>query len=270
MERLEAALEKARSDRSGAKAAVTLTTEAVKAVAPEKNIWEMVKEVKIWPRYARKNRITALIQGKQSGPYDLLRTRTLRQMKENGWSSLAITSPNKSCGKSTVAANLALSLSRQVDLKILVLDFDFRRPALHKILGHRPKTSLHEILAGEQPIETAFLRTGPNLAFALNSSAAANPSELIQSNHAQNRLAEIKNAFQPDVMIFDMPPMLASDENVGFLPSVDCGILIGAAKSTTISQLDICEKELSQLTNVLGVVLNKCKFSENDTDYDYY
>ena len=65
---------------------------------------------------------------------------------------------------------------------------------------------------------------------------------------------------------------LASDDHVGFLPHVDCALLISAAESTTMNQLDVCEKELSELTNVLGVVLNKCRFNESDTDYytDYY
>ena len=69
-----------------------------------------------------------------------------------------------------------------------------------------------------------------------------------------------------------MPPMLATDENVGFLPVVDCGLLISAADSTTIGQIDSCEKELAELTNVLGVVLNKCRFADTDSgyDYDYY
>jgi Mrp family chromosome partitioning ATPase len=66
--------------------------------------------------------------------------------------------------------------------------------------------------------------------------------------------------------------MLATDDNVGFLPNVDCGLLVSAADSTSVAQLDICEKELSELTNVLGVVLNKCRFTDDEQgyDYDYY
>jgi len=66
--------------------------------------------------------------------------------------------------------------------------------------------------------------------------------------------------------------MLVGDENVVFLPNVDCSILVGAADSTTNQQLDVCESELAELTNVLGIVLNKCRHSDPDSgnDYDYY
>lgn len=273
MERLEAALEKARNDRQIVRAANTAKTAPVSKPTPAKPVaedkWKTLKKFKISSRIARRHRISTLTQGKNSGPYDLLRTRALRIMSDNNWSTMAVTSPNKTCGKTTVCTNLALSLARQSDLRVLVLDLDLRRPAMHKIVAHRPDRSLHEVLQGKYPIETAFLRYGDNLAFGLNNSPVSNPSELLQSKMTRDRLTEIKEAFKPDLMIFDMPPMLVSDENVGFLPIVDCGLLIGAADSTTIAQLDICEKELAELTNVLGVVLNKCRFTDNDAGYDY-
>jgi len=279
MERLEAALEKARHDRQIVRAANTANTAKLAKAAPapnraaakpvEQDKWKDLKKFKISSRIARRHRISTLTQGKSSGPYDLLRTRALRVMSDNSWSTLAVTSPNKTCGKTTVCANLALSLARQSDLRVLVLDLDLRRPAMHKIISHRSDRSLHEVLRGKYPVETAFIRYGDNLAFGLNNSPVSNPSELLQSKMTRDRLSEIKDVFKPDLMIFDMPPMLVSDENVGFLPIVDCGLLIGAADSTTIAQLDICEKELAELTNVLGVVLNKCRFTDNDAGYDY-
>lgn len=272
MERLEAALEKARNDREAVQnlAAVEQISEKPAFGVDEK--WNALTEIKIGARTARNNRITAITQSKNSGAYDLLRSRALRLISENDWKSIAITSPNKTCGKTTVSLNLALSFARQHDLRIMLLDMDLRRPALHKVLGHRPNASLHEVLLEKKPIESAMVRFGRNLAIGLNNNPAENPSELLQSKSAKSRLAELQEIYKPDITIFDMPPMLVSDDNVGFLPMVDCGLLIGAAESTTIAQVDLCEKELSELTNVLGVVLNKCRFTENDAgyDYDYY
>jgi Mrp family chromosome partitioning ATPase len=276
MERLEAALEKARQERQNVQTADFTAPKPVKPQpAPAEAVvdpWSTLKTVKVSPRIARRNRITAMTQGRESAPYDLLRTRTLRIMNENGWKTLAVTSPNKTCGKTTVSANLAFSLARQEDLRVLVMDMDLRRPAMHKLLNQRPDNNLHEALAGEKLLEGAFLRVGENLAFGLNKAPAINPSELLQSSRTRTRLAEIQELFKPDITIFDMPPMLVSDENFGFLPGVDCGLLIGAADSTTISQLDICEKDLAELTNVLGVVLNKCRYADTNAgyDYDYY
>jgi len=272
MERLEAALEKARQDRETVQAKPVEKNGNTSKTLKTADLWASMRDVKISGRVARNNRISTVKQGKQSGSYDLLRSRALRIMDENGWTSLAITSPNKTCGKTTVCANLAFSLSRQSDLRVIVLDMDLRRPSMHKILGQRPTNSLHQVLQDKHPIEDAFIRVAPNLAFALNNTPATNPSELLQSKLTKSRLNEIREKYQPDLVIFDMPPMLVSDDNVGFLPSVDCALLIGAADSTTIAQLDVCEKELSVLTNVLGVVLNKCRYTDADAGYtnDYY
>ena len=46
--------------------------------------------------------------------------------------------------------------------------------------------------------------------------------------------------------------MLGSDDTLGFLPKADCALLVCAAGSTTLSQIDACERELSNVTNVVG------------------
>ena len=278
MERLEAALEKARQDRRVVRSVSDPAPEPTQAAEiadfppPVPDIWETVKSVTISTRIARKNRITALTHGKSAGPFDLLRSRALRTMAENKWTTLAITSPNRTCGKSTVCTNLALSLSRQSDLKIVVLDLDLRRPTLHRIISSNSKRNLHDVLRGNHPVDSAFVRVAPNLLFGLNATPAKDPSELLQSKLALQKLKEIQKVFEPDLMLIDLPPMLVGDENVGFLPNVDCSLLVAAADSTTKNQLDTCERELSELTNVLGIVLNKCRHPDPDTGskYEYY
>ena len=274
MERLEAALEKARVQRQAAKPAapVAAPEQAAPILLTSEATWKKLLEIKISARVARNNRITTLTNNALSGPYDMLRARAARIMGENNWKRLAITSPSLACGKTTVAANLAISLARQPDIRVLVFDMDMRRPALSKILGHRGRHSLHDVLTQKADIEDQLVRFGDNLAFGLNYSAVRNPAELLQSKRTKEFLDEVERKYLPDFVIFDMPPMLASDDNVGFLQNVDCGLLVGAAEDTTVSQLDTCEKELAELTNVLGVVLNKCRYMGSDSSYndDYY
>lgn len=268
MERLEAALEKARESRRSVlqtKGRVQGRHEIPRAA----ELWHVLPQFKVSNMAAKKHRITAIGTTKGTNSYDLLRSRTLRLMQENGWKTLAVTSPNASCGKTTVCANLAFALARQQDVRVLVFDFDMRRPAMHKILSQRPQSSLHEALQGKVRIADLMVRYGENLAFGLNNRACSNPSELLQSKQTHERLRQIVADYQPDFVIYDLPPMLASDDHVGFLPHVDCALLVGAADSTTLTQLDNCEKELAELTNVLGVVLNKCRFPDEDTAYDY-
>ena len=272
MERLEAALEKARKNRDSVRPPVQISSDSKPADTPLADKWAGLKEIWISPRAARNNRISTLTKSKNSGSYDLLRSRTLRLMLDNDWTTLAITSPNKTCGKTTICVNLALSLARQSDVRIIVLDFDMHRPSMHTILGYRPQASLHEVIQNGQPAEEFLVRIGDNVAFGLNNKPAKAPSELLQSKLTRTTIDRIKIEFRPDLMIFDMPPMLLSDDHVGFLPAVDCTLLVGAADSTTITQLDNCEKELAELTNVLGVVLNKCRYPDHESGYgyDYY
>jgi len=272
MERLEAALEKAREQRKTTKPAesAVVLTNPIEREATDP--WKLLREIKLSSRVARNNRITTLTNNALSGSYDMLRSRTIRIMKENSWNRLAITSPNVACGKTTVTTNLAISMARQSDLRILVFDMDMRRPSLNKLFAHKDRQSLHEVLDGRVEPREQLLRFGDNLAFAFNYQPAQKPAELLQSNRVVARLSEIEKEFQPDLMIFDMPPMLGNDDNVGFLKNVDCALLVGAAGETSVPQLDTCEKELAELTNVLGVVLNKCRYMDAGIgyEYDYY
>ncbi len=269
MERLEAALEKAREKRRSAGIDDTLVKKPQQRGGVARSVWADLPEITISNRHAHANRLAAIGPGPLSGPYDMLRSRALHSMESNRWKRLAITSPTGGCGKSTVATNLALSFARQPEQRVILLDLDLRRPALHKILPHRPMHGLSEVVKGQIEAEDHFVRYGENLAVGLNSKPTSSPAELLQSQQMTDFLMKIETRFQPSLMIFDMPPMLMSDDNVGFLKNVDCALLIGAAESSTVSQLDICEKDLVELTNVLGIVLNKCRFTDSSTGYDY-
>ena len=73
----------------------------------------------------------------------------------------------------------------------------------------------------------------------------------------------------PDVILVDMPPMLATDDVVAFLPNVDAVLLVAAAGASQIAEVDDCERELSERTNVMGVILNKCRYISDKYNYKY-
>ena len=76
--------------------------------------------------------------------------------------------------------------------------------------------------------------------------------------------------YDPTVILFDMPPMLVSDDAIGIAAQVDCVLLIAAAESTTVQDVDVCERDLAAQTNVLGVILNKCRYLDRSYGYSYY
>ena len=272
MEKLETAMARARERRRNVLAQGTPATTAIHGVFKPRSgtaNWKTVPEVPFVSARARRFRITALSGGKEAAAYDLLRSRTLRLMGDRSWKRVAITSPEAASGKSTVALNLALALARQKDLRIMLFDADFRRPGLHKFIGHAPSHSMHEVLTGSVAFADIATRIGSNLIVGLNKDAAGNPAELFQAQRAREVLDEIQRDWCPDFMIFDTPPMLATDDHVSFMPRVDCAILVAAAERSRLANIDYCEKELGQLTQVLGVVLNKCRYPDEGAEYAY-
>ena len=64
--------------------------------------------------------------------------------------------------------------------------------------------------------------------------------------------------------------MLTGDDTMAFLARVDCVLLLAAAEQTSIKQIDKCERDIASQTNVMGVILNKCRYMDRDNAYDYY
>jgi Mrp family chromosome partitioning ATPase len=115
-------------------------------------------------------------------------------------------------------------------------------------------------------------RLNRNLVFGMNDRAVRNSSEVLQSHQTEELLSALEETFQPDYMLFDMPPMLAADDAYGFLTHVDAALIVVEAEKTPMAQVDVVERQISEVTGVLGVVLNKCNYTDGvyASDYGYY
>ncbi len=267
MERLQAAIEKARTRRQDTRTQGSAPRPEAPATGVEA-AWASLAALEIHSSKLRKNRLVAFESGPDAAPYDMLRTRMLQQARKNNWRRVAIVSPHAGCGKTTTAANLVFSFSRQKDLRCIILDLDLRRIGLGKALDQKRTYSMADVLERRVSFADHGLRYGTNVAVGLNSTTASSPSELLQSQQTRDVLAEIEAAYQPDLMIFDMPPLMSSDDNYGFLKNVDCALILAEADTTTIEQVDAAERQVADLTNVLGVVLNKCRYNEGAYGYE--
>lgn len=276
MERLQAAIEKARQQRTEPASPKTRRTQQTSSSASNPQnltLWESLPEANFKRAQMHRNRIMAFEGGQESAPFDMLRTRMLQQAKQHGWKRVALVSPHSNCGKSTIAANLGFSLARQRDTYSMVLDFDLRRAGLTKLLGLHSAFGMADVMDQKADFTDAAKRYGPNVAFGINGGAKArNPSEILQSPKTSEVLAEISAAYEPDIMLFDMPPLMASDDNFGFLENVDCALILVAAEKTPMSQIDVAERHVAELTNVMGIILNKCRYPSkaHGYEYDYY
>jgi Mrp family chromosome partitioning ATPase len=276
MERLKAALDKARTSREeGAKRSATARVPAGPAGLRRKRTeavnaaWAAIERIEVDPSQAVKNRLVTLAGGTDAASFDILRTKVLQLTAANNWRRIALTSPLPGSGKTTTTLNLAVSLSRQGELRIVVIDLDLRRPALSRALGVRGDGNVAAILEGRHSFADHARRLGDNLALAMNYSNAHAASDLLLRRTSAAIIDEIEREYQPDLMLFDMPPLLVNDDASAFLGRVDCGIIVAEADNSTINQVDLCEKEVAEQTNVLGVVLNKCRFPSDGYAYYY-
>ncbi|MBT53150.1 MAG: exopolysaccharide biosynthesis protein [Mameliella sp.] len=242
-------------------------TPTPKTIVDVEHAWSGLPELTVDKAHLARNRIiTATREDPAHGAFDVLRTRLLQTLSENGWRRVAITSPGKDCGKTFTAANLAISLSRQENCRTLLMDLDMRRPSLHHVLGVGSPGSVGDMLRGMISPETHLHRmgrnpinAGRNIAFALNDRPEAYASELLQDPRSAETLRAIDEHYAPDVVLFDLPPALFYDDVIAARPLFDGVLLVVGGGLTTESEISEVERRLGDSMPVLGMVLNKAE-----------
>ncbi|MCF8486645.1 MAG: CpsD/CapB family tyrosine-protein kinase [Rhodobacteraceae bacterium] len=276
MERIQEAIAKARATRDATPApAARVAPTAMEPSLDSTQVgvtaaWGALSPLVIPQKLATKGRIVTISGGKEATAFDAMRTKVIQQMRANNWRRLAITSPAAGCGKTTISLNLAFSLARQPDLRSILVELDLRRPSIAQTLQFKPKAGFSQVLEGRSTFADCAVGFGNNLAIAANTGPVRNAAEMLQSSATPVCLAEIEATYAPDIMIFDMPPMLVTDDAMAFAGQVDCVLLVAAAESTTIKEVDTCEREIASQTNVMGVILNKCRYMGQEYGYGYY
>lgn len=272
MEKLQNALQKARAQRtSPPKDRASAPPRKPRGQSDSDDMWSQIKPLELDSDHLVSQRVVTDAARTEARHFDILRTKVVLQMKRMGWSRVAVTSPSPVCGKTTTACNLALGVGRQRDLSAILIDLDLRRPGVAKLLHASPENSISDVLDGHVPFHEQALRYRDNVAISMNKARAHDPSRLLLQQGSLDVLDQIEEDYQPDMMLFDLPPLLVSDDARAFLKNVDCALIIARAERTTAEEIDACEKEVRDLTNVLGVVLNGSRFGATAANYgDYY
>lgn len=191
--------------------------------------------------------------------FDLLRTRLRQTTQEHGWTNIAITAPTSSCGNTFTAVNLALSLSRISGSRTALMDFNLRNPGIAQAFEMTPRGSMQDFLAGHAAIGDHMVKISDTLALGLNNAADHNSAETLQAAETAHTLERMRAALQPELVIYDMPPMLAYDDVSAFLPQLDGVLLVSDGTQTMARELMECERMLEGQVPLLGVVLNRAR-----------
>ena len=242
---------------------------ALRAAAAVDTAWRALPAYHPDPKHLERGRCVSFAGGPAAAHFDVMRTKLLQQIRGKSWRRIAITSPGPNCGKTMICLNLAFSLARQHDVRCIVIEMDLRRPSMARILGDTSGHQLAEVLAGKAQAADHLIGHGRNLGFGTNRKPSPHSAELLQSPEAAAALDLIEARYQPTLMLFDMPPMQISDDTMAAMGLMDAALLVGAAESTTVAEIDRCEQELATRTNVIGVVLNKCRYLDKSEGYGY-
>jgi capsular exopolysaccharide synthesis family protein len=272
MEKIKQALERARDARTLTKKSDKNPIVSRKALQPEfqsKITYTKTKSIEISKDSLREKRvIVGDTADSISDQYKVLRTHVLQRLKANQWNSLAITSPTEGCGKTLMSINLAISLAREVNHSVLLVDLDLRRPSIQQYFFQDEQSGISEYLTEKKELsDILFNPSLERLVILPGNKPIANSSEMLSSPKMLQLVEELKNRYPNRIVIFDMPPLLLCDDMIAFSPYVDAIMLVieeGVTKKDELKK----SYQLLEDRNILGTVLNKSK--DTAPTYGYY
>lgn len=218
----------------------------------------------------KRNRLIAKIAPKSpiTEQYRTIRTNIQFSAVDTPIRSLIVTSAAPGEGKSTTASNLAVVFAQQ-GKKVLLVDSDLRKPTLHYTFGVTNTIGLTNILTRQISLSEGIRHTDvENLSFISSGPIPPNPAELLGSASMDQLLGDLYEMF--DLVIFDVPPILAVADAQVMANQVDASILV---ISSGITDRDSAAKAKEVLqhsrSKLLGAVLNNKK-EDRTTQYYYY
>ena len=250
-----------KEDLSSPPAPVTADEAPAVAIAPDvllsfpQHAWEPETEKLVF----LKPEAACGIEGFRTLSSRLLRERTQRYLK-----TILITGATAEEGKTFIAANLALAMSRHPGNRVLLIDADLRRSSVHAIFGMEPVPGLSGYLSGL--VEQAALvrqTPEPQLCIVPAGGYSSTPTELLHSRRLRQFIENMARCF--DWIFIDSPPASVVSDSAVLSEISDAVVMV----ITPGTPLDVARKARKELgTKLLGVVLNRAE--ESTGGYNYY
>lgn len=194
----------------------------------------------------------------------ILRTQVLRKLKAMGGNSILVTSANPYEGKTFTSINLGVSIAKEFDRTVLIIDADIRKPTERhtafstQFFSLDVEKGLTDYLMGDVDISDILINPGiEKLTLIPGGLPVNNSPELLNSARMETMMAEIKSRYASDrIVILDGPALLPFPDAVILSKYVDGVLPVVEAEKTSVDDL---KKMMGQLKEVpiLGTVLNK-------------
>jgi len=197
-----------------------------------------------------------------------LRSKLYQIQGNESLHTLLVTSTVPAEGKTFVALNLALAITRQHGRRVLLIDGDLRAPKLASCLGVQAAPGLTEFLCGAAD-EASIVQTDTegSLFFISAGNMVANPTEMLGTERLQWLIGRMAPLF--DWVIIDAPPILPVSDAGVLAEHCDGVLVVVRAGSTPYDAVGTALQELRG-KKLLGVVLNRVETRERYDAYPYY
>jgi len=212
-----------------------------------------------------------LPKSQMSEAFRALRTSILLSQADHPPQVILVTSALPREGKTTAAANLAVTLAQLGDRTVLV-DADLRKPGINRLLnlGGGKYAGLSSYLAGVSSLDLVSVPHPaiPNLVAIPTGPLPPNPADLLSSHRLADAIAELRNKFK--FIVIDSPPIMAATDAIILSVQTD-GVLLVVRSGETPKEAFTRTRDLlnSVKCRILGVVLNAVDSSAPDYYYSY-
>lgn len=199
-----------------------------------------------------------------------IRNRLEKEASENHLQTILVTSALPSEGKSTVIANLAVSLSHK-ERSVILVDLDLRNPSIEKVLRiEKQETGICEVIRGEANLKDVLVPYGKKgqLRILPGHGSISNPAELLNAESLQKLINELKN--EADFILIDTPPSAVVSDASIIAKYVDGGLFV---VRQDYAKLDSLQEGMDMLAgtglHVIGTILNGTESSVFSGGYGY-
>ncbi len=212
-----------------------------------------------------------LPKSQMSEAFRALRTSILLSQADHPPQVILVTSALPREGKTTAAANLAVTLAQLGDRTVLV-DADLRKPGVGRLLnlGSGKYAGLSSYLAGVSSLELVTVPhpSIPNLAAIPTGPLPPNPADLLSSHKFADAITELRTKYK--FIVIDSPPVMAATDAVIVSVQTD-GVLLVVRSGATPKEAFTRTRDLlnSVKCRILGVVLNAVDSNAPDYYYSY-
>jgi capsular exopolysaccharide synthesis family protein len=264
VEHIQKALEKARQQRKAGQ------RQPISTASAESKVPTYAK-TRVEPVTTQQLRERFILAGLNTDPaadhFRVLRAHVLKFLGKKSGKSLGVTSSSPGEGKSLVAANLAVSIALDLKFSVLLVDCDLRRPSLQSTFSLSRGPGLTDYLLDKAELHECLVNPGiEHLVLLPAGSSIGNSSEMLASPQMLELANELKDRYPNRIVVCDLPPLLASDDTLTFLPQLDGCLLVVEERKTRTSVLQHTLDMLSDV-DVMGTVLNRC---DVPSGYSYY